>query len=341
MEKRYIRQTTYRGIGTEGQERIRSARVAVIGLGATGSRVAEMLARSGTGCLRLVDRDCVYRSNLQRMSMYTEADVLNETPKAVAAAEYLKKVNSEVEIQALYEDLNAHTVDRILEDVDLVIDGTDNSETKFLIGEACHHKRLPWIYSMVVGSSGRTQNFIPGDNHPCLRCTMSYDGDKDAPTCLTEGVLSSSAGLIASAVASEALKIITGSDDIRKEMLYIDDWHNIFRKVALRRDPECPVCAYGRYSYYGKASGIQAAALCGKDSVQIVPEGDDLLDFESIAAKLEPYGTVRINVFTLDFDDGIIGIKLFRNGRAIIKNTADVNRARAIYNRYIRDAVRA
>lgn len=338
MEDRYIRQITYGKIGEEGQERLRNARAAVIGLGAVGSRAAELLARSGVGNLRLVDRDSVYWSNLPRMSLYTETDAVEELPKAAAAARHLQQINSEVRIEALNEDVNNRNVDQILSGADVVIDGTDNSETKFLLGEACRSLRIPWIYSMVVGSAGRTQNFLPEDGWPCLRCTMNYDGAKDALTCLTEGVLSSTTALIASAAASEAVKILVKSPAVRREMLYIDDWNNIFRKVALGRNPECPVCAYGQYSYYGKSSGMQAAALCGRDSVQIVPAAEHPQDFDAVALRLEKYGKVKRNAFTLDFENDNIGIKLFRNGRAIIKHAADINRAKAIYNRYIGEA---
>lgn len=339
MENRYIRQITYRSIGEAGQEQLRQASAVVIGLGAVGSRVAELLVRSGVGRLRLVDRDSVYESNLPRMSLYTEADAAEELPKAAAAAEHLKRVNRETEIESFAEDLNSRNVDFLLTGMDLVIDGTDNFETKFLLGEACRHLGLPWIYSMVVGSSGQTQNFLPDENLPCLRCIMHYDGTKDAPTCLTEGVLSSTTAMIAAAAASEAVKILVKSKDVRREMLYMDDWHNIVRKITLRRDPECPVCAYGQYSFYGISSGMQAAALCGRDSVQVIPATEQRQDFEKIAARLRLCGTVRQNAFTLDFDNGSIDIKLFRNGRAVIQHVTDKNRAKSIYNRYIGDVL--
>lgn len=340
MGDRYIRQTTFGEIGAAGQERISRSRAAVIGLGAVGSRTAELLARAGVGSLKLIDRDVVYESNLPRMSLYREQDAADGIPKAEAAARGILEVNARIRVQAVTEDVNNQNVDDMLTGIDLVIDGTDNSEAKFLLGEACRRRKIPWIYTAAVGSAGRTQNFLPFDDWPCLRCTMTYDGAKDAPTCLTEGVLGSTTAMIAAAAAAEALKILVGSAKVRREMLYVDDWNGIFRKISLGKNPECPVCVYGRYSYYGRPSGLQAAALCGRDSVQIIPAAERQVDFDGIALRLGAFGTVKRNAFTLDFDDGAAEIKLFKNGRAIIKHAGNVDQAKSIYNRYIGDSTR-
>lgn len=335
MGSRYIRQITFKGIGTEGQEKLRKSRVTIIGLGALGSMAANNLARAGVGFLRLVDRDFVEESNLQRQMLYTEEDVRKQIPKAEACAAHLREINSSVIYEPVVADANTSTVDSLIEDVDLVLDGTDNFEVRFLLNEACLHHRKSWIYGGTRGSVGMTKNFLYGKDRPCLRCMMSYDGARSMPTCATEGILNSTTAILSSLETNEALKILVGSDKVREEELYFDLWNNKTRKIPVAKNPECPVCGYGQYSFYGKNTGMQAAAICGRDSVQVVPAEAADICFEEFAEKLRPFGKVTINAFTLDFDDGSIEIKLFRNGRAIIKHVTDENRAKSLYTKYI------
>ncbi len=335
MGNRYIRQETFRGIGKEGQEKLKNARVAVIGLGALGSMAANNLARAGVGYIKLVDRDVVELSNLQRQMLYTEEDVKRQVPKAHAALEHLTAINSENKYEAIVADANSSTIDALITDVDLIIDGTDNFEVRFLMSEACLHHKKNWIYGGTRGSIGMTKNFLYGEDQPCLRCMMSYDGARNMPTCATEGILNATTAILASLETNEAIKILIGSDKIRKDMLYFDLWNNQTRKIPVVKNEECPVCGYGQYSFYGKNTGMQAAALCGRDSVQVVPAEEMKVDFAEYAKKLSPFGIVKINAFTLDFDDGIFGVKLFKNGRAIIRHVTDVNRAKSIYIKYV------
>ena len=336
MSNRYIRQETFYGIGAEGQANLAGSRIAIIGVGALGAMSAADLARAGVGFIRLVDRDFVEESNLQRQMLYDEDDVVSGLPKALVAKAHLEKINSTIEYDAVVADANSSTIDAMMEDVDLILDGTDNFESRFLLNEACqvHHKS--WIYAGTRGSVAMTKNFIYGDDQPCLRCMMSYDIAKDSPTCTTEGILNTTTTIAASLQANEALKILTGSMDVvREEMIYYDLWQNKMRKIPVAKNPECPVCGYGQYSFYGKNNGMQATGLCGRNSVQVIPGHEALVDFEKFAEKLKMFGTVVVNAFTLDFDDGTIGIKLFKNGRAIIKNVDDVNHAKSLYTKYI------
>ena len=335
MANRYIRQETFQGVGKEGQEKLRASKVAVIGLGALGSMAANNLARAGVGFIRLIDRDVVEISNLQRQMLYTEEDVRSGIPKAGAAKAHLEAINSENRYEAVVTDVNSSTIDALIEDVDLVLDGTDNFEVRFLMSEACLHHKKNWIYGGTRGSIGMTKNFIYGKDRPCLRCMMSYDGAKHMPTCATEGILNATTAILASLETNEAVKILVGSDRVREEMLYFDLWYNQSRKIPVVKNEECPVCGYGQYSFYGKNSGMQAAALCGRDSVQVVPAEEAAIDFAAFAEKLKPFGSVTVNAFTLDFDDGTYGVKLFKNGRAIIKNVKDENRAKSIYTKYV------
>ena len=335
MENRYIRQERFQGVGEKGQEKLRISRVTVIGLGALGSMAANNLARAGVGFIRLVDRDVVELSNLQRQMLYTEADVKSQVPKAHAALKHLQEINSENAYEAVVTDANSATIDSLISDVDLVIDGTDNFEVRFLMSEACLHHKKNWIYGGTRGSIGMTKNFIYGEDQPCLRCMMSYDGARNMPTCATEGIRNDTTAILAPLEANEAIKILIGSDAVRKEMLYFDLWQNRSRKIPVVKNEECPVCGYGQYSFYGKNTGMQAAELCGRDSVQVVPAEEEHIDFMSFAERLKPFGTVTVNAFTLDFDDGTYGVKLFKNGRAIIKNVLDANRAKSIYTKYV------
>lgn len=337
MDDRYSRQEAFFGIGKDGQKKLSESRVAIIGLGALGTVTANNLARAGVGFLRLIDRDYVELSNLQRQSLYTEQDAKEAIPKAAAACEHLKQINSCIEMETVIADVNSSNIDSLIEDVDLVMDATDNFEVRMLVNEACHHHQKTWIYGGALGASGMTMNFIPGEDKPCLCCLMGTDlsAPGSEPTCATAGVLNTTTNIIASLQCTEALKILTGSDAVRTQLLVMDLWENSFDLIAAAKDPECPVCAKGEYQYYGKLCGMQTTSLCGRDSVQVVPEHAADLDFASFALKLEDLGKVSFNAYTLDFDNGQIQIKLFKNGRAIIKHVTDENRAKSIYSEYI------
>ena len=334
---RYVRQEIFAGIGPEGQEKLNQSRVAIMGLSGLGTATAESLARAGVGFIRIVDGDFVDMVELQRQNIFTENDAAGDLPKAAVVKKYLQEVNSEIQIEEVISDINSSNIDHLIEDTDLVIDASDSMEIRLLINEACHALKKPWIYGGALASSGMTFSFIPGENEPCLKCFLGDDiyEDGEQPTCATVGVINPTINMIAALQATEALKILSGSDSIRRDMVMFDLWDNTFDMLPIEKDPECSVCAKGIYEFYGKSEGSQIVGICGKDSVQIIPQIERNIDFELYADKLEKQGKVRYNDYTLNFDDGTIEIKLFKNGRAIIKHITDEARAKAVYSEYI------
>ena len=331
---RYSRQEAFFGIGTGGQQRLAESRVTVIGLGALGSASANLLARAGVGFLRIVDRDYVEYSNLQRQILYTEEDAAQALPKAAAAADHLRQINSEISIEPVIRDVNGGTIRALIEDADLIIDATDNFEVRMLLNEACHAMGKPWIYGGAVASYGMTMNILPEEDAPCLRCLISED-EPEGETCATAGVLGMLTSIVASVQCTEALKILTGSPEVRRTLLAFDIWRNEFDEVEVDRDPDCPVCGRGEYIYYGKGGGTSSSSLCGRNAVQVIPGKNVTVDFDEMQERWEPCGSVKRGKFTLDLDAGTYGIKLFADGRAIISGTADEDRAKSVYAEYI------
>lgn len=336
MNERYSRQIRYRHIGQAGQECLLASRVAVIGMGALGSVSASLLARAGVGFIRIVDRDLVELSNLQRQILYTERDAAEDIPKVFAAAEHLAEGNSEIEIDPVFADLNSSNCKEIIGDVDLVIDATDNIETRYLINEFCVEYQVPWIYGGAVGSEGMTANFIPGG--PCFSCFTGHsnaDGFGSGRTCSTEGVLNSLTSIIASYQVTEAIKILTGSDNVRRDVLFAAIWDNDTEYLSLEKDPNCPICGRKEYHYLGKAAGTSAISMCGKDAYQIVPAGSGQPDMEALEKSLSELGEVRVNRFYLQFHSDEASFKLFADGRAIIEHVNSPGKAKSVYSEYI------
>lgn len=334
--ERYKRQITFHGMGEAAQKKLLDSRVTIIGMGALGSVIANNLCRSGVGFMRIIDRDVVERTNLQRQILFDENDADEELPKVEASFNHLHKINSEIEIEPVAIDINPSNIERYIEDVDLVIDGTDNFETRFLINEACHKHNKNWIYGGVVASGGATMDILFGDG-PCLRCLMP---DMPEPgsyeTCTTVGVINSITGIIGSYEANEALKILTGADDeVSKKYLAIDIWDNSIDQISVSKDPDCPVCGKGEYELLNKPASSYSTSLCGHDSWQIVPDGQFKLNLEDIGARLDKLGEVNVSKFVLSFGDGKVRFKLFPDGRAIIDNVPDVTAAKNIYSEYI------
>jgi molybdopterin/thiamine biosynthesis adenylyltransferase len=333
--QRYSRQTVFDGIGVVGQERLLHSRVAVIGMGATGSVIANSLCRAGVGFLRLIDRDYVELSNLQRQVLYTEEDARQQTPKAAAACEHLKEVNSEIELEPVIVDVNSSNIEMLVSDIDLVLDGSDNLEIRYLINEACFKASKPWVYSGAIVGSGMTMNIIPGKTS-CLRCLFPHSLPSGAgPTCSTAGVLNGVTGVIASIAATEALKILIGSSNVRKTLLTIDIWSNQFDEITVEQNEDCPVCGHHEYNLLGRISGSYMTSLCGRDSIQVVPGVKRTVDMEQFAKRLEGIGTVRYNKFMLQFSSGEIEFSLFPDGRAIVSKVKNESAAKSIYSEYI------
>jgi adenylyltransferase/sulfurtransferase len=333
---RYSRQVAFSKVGREGQERLAECRVVVVGIGALGSVIANDLARAGVGHLRLVDRDYVEEGNLQRQVLFTEADAREGRPKAEAAVEYLAAVNSSIAMEPFVTDVNAGNVERIIADADVVVDGSDNFEVRYIINDACQKMRLPWIYGGALMDSGVTMNILPGVG-PCFRCLMpDPPAPGSQPTCASAGVLNMISGVIGNIEAAEAIKVVLGSPAIRRTMLALSLWDFTMQEIEIEREPECPSCARGRFDFLESSrGGSYAVSLCGRDAVQVSPPEGTEVDFASIADRLRPIGQVRVGPFMLTFADSTREIRLFKDGRAIITKVRDEASAKSIYSELI------
>ena len=330
---RYARQSVFSHIGKAGQEKLAQARVVIIGMGALGTVSANCLCRAGVGHIRMVDRDYVELTNLQRQMIYTEEDARQSLPKAAAAHAHLSQVNSDITLEPIIADANPGNIEHLLEGANLVLDATDNWETRLLINETCHAHSIPWVYCGVLGAAAMTMNILPGE--PCLRCFIGDAGAAPGHSCATFGVLNMTTNAIASIQAAEALKILIGSKDVRRGLLTMDLWSNQIDTIQTRQRPDCPVCAHGRYEYFGHATGSYTTALCGGNSVQVAPAVPTKIDFDALAEKLRPAGQVRQTPFSLIFSNNKHEITLFADGRALIKNAESESHAKSLYAEYI------
>jgi molybdopterin/thiamine biosynthesis adenylyltransferase len=330
--ERYSRQIRFSGIGEAGQQQLLDARVAVVGCGALGSFQAGALARAGIGFLRIIDRDYVELSNLQRQWLFDQCDVEQGLPKAIAAARKIAAINSDVEVEPAVADLTPSNIDDLLGDVNLILDGTDNFETRYLINDYAVSRSLPWIYGAAVGSYGITMPVVPGIT-ACLRCIYPDPPGGAQPTCETAGVLGSITALIASLQVSEALKILCGVEMSRK-ITTVDVWSSEVRQVAQPSpDERCPACGRREFPYLN-GERRSPVSLCGRNAVQI-HERSRPLDLADLAERLAPLGVVRANEFALRFETPPYLLTIFPDGRAIVKGTTDVGVARSLYARYV------
>lgn len=334
-DDRYSRQVRFAGIGAEGQRKIGASRVALIGAGALGSVAAELLVRAGIGFLRIIDRDFVELSNLQRQALYDEDDVRQNLPKAAAAAAKLRRINSTVRIEPIVDDVNPSTVEDYIKDVDLVLDALDNFETRFVINDACAKHARPWIYSAAVGSYGLVMPVVPGKS-PCLRCMMgSLPAPGTSPTCDTAGVIGPITHIIASMQVAEAFKLLIGNSGPYGLVTY-DVWAQRFHRVAADMETmkTCPVCAEGRFDYLD-GSPLRTVTLCGRNAVQLIPSVKGNFDFSELTKSISVFGTVQSNEFLLRCTTPSCELTLFKDGRAIVKGTEDPSLARSIYSKMI------
>lgn len=337
MIDRYSRQTVFPSIGEDGQKKLLASRIAILGLGALGTVTANNLARSGVGYLRLIDRDYVEASNLQRQVLFDENDAKEELPKAEAAQRHLSHINSEIALEAIVSDVNSSNIVNLIKDIDIVIDATDNFETRMLLNEACLVHSIPWIYGGAIGSEGMSMNILH-DNGPCYCCLTGSDLPLPGtyPTCSTAGVLNTVTNIVASVQCTEAIKFIVGDlKSMRKELFYIDVWENRMLLLPFGRNDDCSACIHHNNEYYGVVRGSYAVSLCGNDSFQVVPDKRSDINFTEMAHKLMPLGKTTHNKYTLDFEKDPISIKLFRDGRAIIKHVKDENQAKSVFSEYI------
>jgi len=335
-DERYSRQILFRGIGAEGQRKLAAARLAIVGCGATGSALAGLLARAGVGTLRIIDRDYVEPSNLQRQSLFDEKDAADSLPKAIAAAHKIAAFNSQIAVEPRVEDLVPGNIEALLEGMSLILDGTDNFETRYLVNDYAVDRSLPWIYSAAVGSYGVTLNVVPGQT-ACLACIFPDSPRGMVETCETSGILNSAVNLVASVAATEALKFLVGGPDapqLRRTLLSFDVWTNEHAEISASKPrPGCRACGARDFIHLA-GEGRPHITLCGRNSVQI-HERQRPIDFAEMDRRLQPHGRVRHNDFVLKFWHDPYEMTLFPDGRAIIKGTTDTGVARSLYARFV------
>jgi adenylyltransferase/sulfurtransferase len=337
--ERYSRQIRFPGVGEDGQRRLLASRVTLCGCGALGTVLANALVRAGVGHLRLIDRDFIETSNLQRQVLFDEHDVAENLPKAEAAARKLAAINSSVHVDPVVADIDRTNILELTQDADLILDGTDNFEIRYLINDVAVKLGKPWVYGGCIGSHGQTMTILPGET-PCLRCVFeAAPAPGEAGTCETAGVLGPMVNIIASLQATEALKILTGRrDNINRELLYFDIWDNMQRRIKiapLLGKVDCPCCKHRRFEWLDGAHGLQTTSLCGRNAVQVSHRTPAKLNFEEMAVHLGKMGEVSYNRFLLKFNVESYEFTVFPDGRAIIKGTADVDKARTLYAKYI------
>jgi adenylyltransferase/sulfurtransferase len=327
------------GVGKAGQEKLLASRVTLCGCGALGTVLANALVRAGVGSVRVIDRDFIEPSNLQRQILFDEADVAANLPKAEAAVNKLRQINSAVTVEPVVTDIDRTNIEELCRDADLILDGTDNFEIRYLINDTAVKLGKPWVFGGCIGSQGQTMTILPNET-PCLRCVFeAAPGPGEAGTCETAGVLGPVVNIVASYQATEALKILTGNKQaINRELILLDVWDNTHRKVKvapLLGKVDCPCCRRRNFEWLEGAHGSQTTSLCGRNSVQVSHRTASKLDFESMAKQLRELGTVSHNRFLLKFDVDEYQFTVFPDGRAIIKGTSDCDKARSLYAKYV------
>ena len=334
LDERYSRQVLFAGIGAAGQRRLAASRIAIVGCGATGSSIAALLARSGVGAIRIIDRDYVEASNLQRQSLFDEADAAENLPKAIAATRRIAAFNSQVRVEPQVADLTPGNVDALLSGAQMILDGTDNFETRYLLNDFAVKNSLPWIYTAAVGSYAVTLNILPGCT-ACLTCLFPAPPQGAVETCETAGILNSAVNLAASIAATEALKFLVGAEkEMRRTLLSFDVWRNERAELAADKPrPGCRTCGQREFPHLA-GEGRPHITLCGRNSVQI-HERHRPLNLAEMSERLKPHGVVRHNEFVLKFWPKPYEMTLFPDGRAIIKGTTDQTVARSLYARYV------
>lgn len=337
--ERYSRQIRFAPLGEAGQRKMLASRALVCGCGALGTVLANTLARAGVGHLRIVDRDFVETNNLQRQVLFDEDDVAAQLPKAVAAANKLRRVNSEIDVEPVVADVDHANIRELCAGVDVIVDGTDNFETRFLLNDAALEFGIPWTYGGCIGATGQTMTIFPGRT-ACLRCLLPEPPPAGATeTCDTAGIVSPIVNVIASIEAMEAIKILSGNvDAVQNGLTVIDLWDNRLRQVkldGLREQGNCPACGQGERPWLNGRRGSHTAILCGRNAVQIVPPRRQALALDALATKLAGVGTVTRNAFLLRLTVGDHVLTVFPDGRAIIGGSDDVAQARTLYAKYI------
>ncbi|PEM81044.1 thiazole biosynthesis adenylyltransferase ThiF [Bacillus toyonensis] len=337
MNNRYSRQELFSPIGEEGQQKIREKHVLIIGAGALGSANAEMFVRAGVGKITIVDRDYVDWSNLQRQQLYAESDVKNNLPKAIAAKKRLEEINSDVTIEALVQDVTAEELEELVTNVDVMIDATDNFETRFIVNDIAQKYSIPWIYGACVGSYGLSYTILPSKT-PCLSCLLQSIPLGGA-TCDTAGIISPAVSLVVSHQVTEALKLLVEDyKSLRDGLVSFDMWKNEYScmNVQKLRKHNCPSCGENAlYPYLNKENTSKIAVLCGRNTVQIRPPHKEEMDFEQYKQLLEGrVNDLNVNPYLLSFSVEEKRLVAFKDGRVLVHGTKDISKAKTIYHRY-------
>ncbi len=339
--ERYSKQLLFSGIGETGQRRLLASRAVLFGCGALGSVLADTLVRAGVGRLRIVDRDFVELSNLQRQVLFDESDVETRLPKAIAAAEKLRRINSSVTVDPVVADVDHTNILALIEGANLILDGSDNFELRFLINDASLESGIPWIYAGVIGSHGQVMPIFPGTS-ACLRCLIERVPDAgSSETCDTAGILGPAAQVVASLAAVAAMKILSGQPEkVSRTLAYIDVWEGTLRQLNvadLRERSNCPACKQGERAWLSGMLGSRTSVLCGRNAVQVSPNERGQIALDELSARLRGSGEIQANGYLLRFSprDSPFELTVFRDGRAIIKGTEDLALARSVYSRFI------
>jgi molybdopterin/thiamine biosynthesis adenylyltransferase len=334
MINRYSRQTIFPGIGEEGQRKLGRSFAVVIGCGALGTVIASALARSGVGKIRVVDRDFIEYHNLQRQILFDEDDIKANLPKAVAAERKLRKINSDIEIEGIVSDVNFTNIEKFVKGADVILDGLDNTETRYLINDAALKHNIPWVYGGAISSSGMTMTVIPHQT-ACFRCiTSGHGGGGQTLTCDTAGVINPAPGIVAYLQTAEALKILVGAKEINRNLIFIDVWDNRFQSYKVSQREGCPAC-HGLYEFLDGKFGIKTTSLCGQNAVQVLNSRLSHISFEELAKRLKPLGEVAYNDFMFTFNIDSREMVIFPDGRAIVKNSNDEAYAKGLYAKYV------
>ncbi len=337
MNERYSRQILFSEIGESGQEKLLQSSVLIIGCGALGAAHAETLSRAGVGLLRIVDRDFVEFSNLQRQTLFSESDAEGKLPKAIAAKKRLTEINSEIEVEAVVADINHSNIENLIKDCDLILDGTDNFQTRYLINDACVKLEKTWVYGAAVSSYGVTMTIIPNQT-PCLRCIFEeIPGAGTSPTCDTAGVIQPIISTISAVQTTEALKILTGNfERLHNSLLQFDAWQTDWRKIKLGRpNADCKTCGQKDFEFLEAENTEFSAILCGRNAVQISPPKPTQIDLPNLAEKLKNLGAVKQNEYLLRLTVGAFELTVFQDARAIIGGTDDISVARSLYAKFV------
>ncbi|WP_145030085.1 ThiF family adenylyltransferase [Caulifigura coniformis] len=341
FDARYRKQTLFAPIGEEGQALLHKGRALVVGCGALGSIISETLVRAGVGLVRIVDRDFVELSNLQRQVLFDERDVAERIPKAVAASRKLAAINSGVQIEPVVADVRADNVLELVEGIDVIVDGTDNFETRLLVNDASLELGIPWVNGGCVGAHGQVMTILPGKT-PCFRCLVEDVPEPgSSETCDTAGVIGPAVNIVASLECVDALKILVGkSAEIEQVLTVVDVWEGTFRRLKigdLRTKGRCPACQKGERAWLRGERASQTAILCGRNAVQVSPAERRELDLAQTAERLKTHGDVQVNPYLIRvrLREPECELTLFRDGRAIVQGTEDAGLARSLYSRYV------